>query len=118
MSRELSVHITEGRLGDGIKVFVVRRHAHDDQRILRNTGETGFTSWEHLEPNVDVAPTFTLDGETGRALADALVRHYQGAEDMRSLRRDYDAALQRSDAQASVIADVVRSLAANAGANR
>lgn len=115
MSSELRVHITEGYFGDGIKVFVVRHLAHDDQQILRNTQDAGFTSWEHLEPNTDVDPTLTLNGEVGRALADALLRHYQGAEDMRSLRRDYDAALQRGDAQASVIADVVRTLAAKAG---
>lgn len=39
----------------------------------------------------------SISEEHGRALLQALVEHYQGAEDTRALRRDYDHERQRVD---------------------
>ena len=39
----------------------------------------------------------TLSDDDARALLTALVRHYEGGEDNRSLRRDYDAERKRVD---------------------
>jgi hypothetical protein len=60
---------------------------------------------ELLEPNL------ALDDITGRALLDALMRHYHGAEDTRALRRDYDAERARVDKLTDAIADLAATLA-------
>lgn len=87
-------------------------------RIYR-PGEMG-GSWEEFDPLATAAiePSFKLPGEVGRALLDALARHYEGAEDTRRLRADYDAALRRADDKDKLIADVLRSLTGQAGGPR
>ena len=73
--------------------------------------------WDEFDPHSGeaVEPSFRLPGDAGRALLDALAHHYEGAEDTRRLRADYDAERCRVDAQALVIADVVRALTRKAG---
>ncbi len=86
-------------------------------RILRISDDPFAESWEDIDHNAgDVAPTLKLPGEAGRALLDALVRHYDGGEDTRRLRADYDAALKRADAKDAVLADVLKTLAGKVGA--
>ena len=45
----------------------------------------------------DPTPTVTMREEHARALLQALIRHFDGGEDTRSLRRDYDAERKRVD---------------------
>lgn len=88
------------------------------RRILRSSSDSLVApwEWEEIDHNAgDVAPTLRLPGEAGRALLDALVRHYDGGEDTRRLRADYDAALKRSDAKDAVITDVLKTLAGKVG---
>lgn len=106
----IHVHVTDNYFNHGVRVFIVH-DLGDEKRILRNPGALGFDSWEVFEPNQEVEPTFALSDDASRALLEALVRHYQGAEDTRALRRDYDAERKRVDDQAKVLADVVRALA-------
>lgn len=87
-------------------------------RILRSSGSSFVApwEWEEIDHNAgDVTPTLRLPGEAGRALLDALVRHYDGGEDTRRLRADYDAALRRSDEKDAVITDVLKTLAGKVG---
>lgn len=49
------------------------------------------------EPAADTGPSLNLPDELARALLEALVRHYHGAEDTRHLRRDYEAERARVD---------------------
>jgi hypothetical protein len=113
----IRAYIREPYLGlTGIDVVIVN-HIDDQVSYLMRIGDQGQVIWD--EPPNDFAepkPTFSLPADTGRVLLDALVRHYQGAEDSRSLRRDYDAERQRVDEQAKVLADVARTLAGKVGA--
>jgi hypothetical protein len=88
------------------------------RRILRLNDDLFGQTWEDIDTTsgADVAPTFRLPAETGRALLDALAHHYEGGEDTRRLRADYDAALKRADAKDAVIADVLKTLAGKVGA--
>jgi hypothetical protein len=73
-------------------------------------------TWEALEePAVEVEPSFTLPEDTGRGLLEALVRHYQGAEDTRALRQDYNAERKRVDELTKVLSDVTKTLAVGHG---
>lgn len=111
----IHVHVIDNYIAGGVRVYVVNDLGGEKQ-ILRNPGRLGFDNWEPIEPNVDVEPTFALRDDESRALLEALVRHYQGAEDTRALRKDYDAALKRADAKDQVLADVLRTLAGKVGA--
>lgn len=46
------------------------------------------TSWDEVEPGAMVAPTLLLGEDAARALLDALVRRYEGASDMHTVRSD------------------------------
>lgn len=95
----------------GLKVFVIDRHEGGPSRIFRPGGR-GVMSWDGLpEDSREVEPSFTLPEDTGRALLEALVRHYQGAEDTRMLRQDYNAERKRVDGLINALGDVVKQLA-------
>jgi hypothetical protein len=56
-------------------------------------GEGGWIRWEPFDPQnmlagTDTGLTFRLQDEAARALLDALLRHYQGASDMHTVRSD------------------------------
>ena len=94
----------------GIKVFIIDKHKDMPSRILRY--ESGYMSWDALdESSAEVEPSFRLPEETGRALLEALVQHYQGAEDTRALRQDYNAERKRVDELVKALGDVAKALA-------
>ena len=111
----IRAYIREPYLGlTGIDVVIVNHIDEQVSFVMRL--EEGRVIWD--EPPTDFTepkPTFSLPADTGRVLLDALTRHYQGAEDTRSLRRDYDAERRRVDEQAKVLADVARTLASKVG---
>ena len=70
------------------------------------------TTWEEIPADgAIVEPTLTLDDYQARAVLDALTRHYQGAEDTRALRRDYDGERKRVDTLIDHLGAVTRTLA-------
>jgi hypothetical protein len=74
-------------------------------------GENGrlWSDWEEMAPDGLISePTMTLDDGSARALLDALSRHYEGAEDTRALRRDYDAERKRVDTLIGHLSGVLR----------
>jgi hypothetical protein len=77
-------------LGDGISVRITMEN--DDRRLIMVPGEDGYTRWEEFNPQQVLtdgpALTIRLPDEAGRALLDALLRHYQGASDMHTIRSD------------------------------
>lgn len=107
----IKVYIQEPYSGPfWMKVFIIDRHKDIPDRILRY--EEGYMKWDALEPeSIEVAPTFTLPEDTGRALLEALMQHYQGSEDTRALRRDYDAERKRVDELVKTLGDVTKALA-------
>lgn len=82
----------EARIGsnfpaDGIDIWIGLKA--EGARMILQPGPDGIGSWEILEPGVNPArPTMVLQDEAGRALLDALLRHYEGASDMRTVRSD------------------------------
>lgn len=102
------------RLMARIDISIVDHQGEQPERIMR-LGDDGQPVWEAIDRDgPSIEPTLTLPPTAGRALLDALALHYKGAEDSRQLRKDYDAALIRLDAQTLVLADVVRALASKA----
>jgi hypothetical protein len=82
---------------------ILHLHGGEDGRFVSR-------SWDLFEPGgLDpVAPTLTLGREEAHVLANALISHFQGVDDQRLLRRDYDAERKRVDGLIDVLAEVVR----------
>lgn len=111
----IEVRLREQYVSDFLEVFVIRQDG--GQRFILHQGDSMTTTWDELPaPGAAIAdpmiePTFRLPFDSGRALLEALVRHYNGAEDTRALRRDYDAERKRVDEQNKTIGDIARMLA-------
>lgn len=106
----IKAHIAEGPFGDFLKVFIVD-HYGQGKRLLHYEGD--HYRWEEIpqdEAIADPRPTVELPWDSGRALLEALMRHYNGAEDTRQLRKDYDAERRRVDEQHKVIAGIAQAL--------
>jgi hypothetical protein len=78
-------------LSDGISVRILNES--DSVRLVLVPGEDGYTRWEPFDPQQALSATapwltIRLPDEAGRALLDALLRHYQGASDMHTVRSD------------------------------
>jgi hypothetical protein len=80
------VHVTDEFMADGISIWISRKFESLDREILRISGDAH--TWERLPDATVTEPTFRLDGESAHALLEAMVRHYQGAEDTRTMRQD------------------------------
>lgn len=115
----IEVRIREQYVTETLDVFIIRQH--DGHRYLMHQGDSMTFMWDEIAPpgaalaDSVIEPTFVLPFDSGRALLDALTRHYHGADDTRALRRDYDAERKRVDEQARTIADIARTLAARQG---
>lgn len=116
----IQVHVQQHIVSDCLDVFVVRR-ADGMRAVLHMREDSTRFEWTDIGPpdapisDSVLEPTFVLPFDSGRALLEALTRHYNGAEDTRALRRDYDAERKRVDEQAKVLADIARTLAAHGG---
>jgi hypothetical protein len=81
-----------------------------DQCIIQTFGdgtrETTFVGREN-DTESSPRPSFSLDEDEARALLQALVRHFDGGEDTRSLRKDYDAERKRVDLLIDKLANTV-----------
>jgi hypothetical protein len=100
----------------GLQVVIANQVTEQLTLVMRI--EDGNTFWDEYDTTTGEAPkpTFVFAHETGRLLLDALTRHYQGAEDTRQLRHDYERERTRGDAQAKALAEVAVLLAGKAGA--
>lgn len=79
---------------------------------LGDRGKQWESSWDEIPVGGEIGePTLTLDNDAARALLGALTRHYEGAEDTRALRRDYDGERKRVDLLIGHLAEVTRALA-------
>lgn len=87
----IKAQIADDFLADGVSVRVTMEG--DGGRLILLAGEDGATRWEPFDPQPGLiagAPylTIRLPGDAARALLDALLRHYEGASDMRTVRSD------------------------------
>jgi hypothetical protein len=87
----IQVRISEDMLADGISVWISRKPGEMPRQVLHVAEGGRWTEWADLDPHEtgDVDPTIRLDDDLGRALLDALLRHYQGSGDYHTLRADY-----------------------------
>lgn len=99
-----------------LDIALIHQHDGSPRRILRFGESSDITvcRWEEL-PDVpqgaDLAPTLRLDDTMARALYEALAAHYSGADDVRALRRDYDAERVRVDQLTASLIGVTQALA-------
>jgi hypothetical protein len=97
----IQVRISEDMLADGISVYVTEKHETTPRRLLHVAQGGRQTGWAELDPHgaasENAAPTIRLTDDQGRALLDALLRHYQGWSEQHTLRTDYLAERKRVD---------------------
>jgi hypothetical protein len=55
-----------------------------------------------------IEPTLSLHEASARALLQALLRHFDGGEDTRSLRKDYDAERSRVDKLTDALIEIAK----------
>lgn len=111
----IRAHIFDNFHSFGFSVAFVNECEGMPREVARFDGGS-FAGWETVVSGEQVKPAVVLDDNMGRALLDALTRHYHGAEDSRALRRDYDDERKRVDRLAGILGSVVHALAARAPA--
>jgi hypothetical protein len=110
----IRAYVSDDNYGIGVQVAIVLR-AGDDERsratqIMRF--RDGIEQWEELpEIAVTSGPTLRLDHDSARALLDGLSRYFDGAEDTRALRHDYDSERGRVDKLTDAVIELARELA-------
>lgn len=119
----IRAYIREDLLTLSLAVSLVeQRDGERPTRILRvlKGGDDTTYRWDDVpdSPGEPVEPTLRIGDSEARALLEALTRHYGGADDMRALRRDYDAERKRVDMLTMELTTVTRALAIKAGASR
>jgi hypothetical protein len=92
----VKAHIEGNIMLQGIDVVLYREEG-DYTYVWKPGGDTVHTYDRNNPVQPDDEPMRLRDDEA-RALLTALLRHYEGGEDARSLRRDYDAERRRVDA--------------------
>jgi len=91
---------------DQIAIAVVLKHSHEERMILQVNQEGSYTYWENVDPISQTKPTITLANDVARALLDALLRHYQGSEDMHTVRADLLHERGRVDKMITALIDI------------
>lgn len=75
--------------GGNLAVRFVRNVDPETIRVARINRDLGYLEWEEVGRNGPIdGATIVLDDDLARALLDALMRHYQGASDMQTVRAD------------------------------
>jgi hypothetical protein len=83
----IEIRLSDDFMIDGLAIYISDKQAGQSRYILR-LRENGTQDWEQLDPATMTEPTLKLPGEAARALLDALLRHYEGASDMHTVRSD------------------------------
>jgi len=102
-------HVSDDFMIDGVAVYISLKHDHGRQ--ILHISSDGTQEWADHEPLAPAEPTLKLPGEAARALLDALLRHYEGAPDMRTARQD----LLHERGRVDKLTDAVIGIAQTAG---
>jgi hypothetical protein len=86
----------------GVRIAIINQpedgaYPREVLRIVGDEKGVHHFSWLQVEPMALAEPTMQIPAEFARALLDGLQRYFQGAEDTRALRQDYDAERKRVD---------------------
>lgn len=107
--------IREDFAGMSLAIALIQESEGLPRRILRivEGGSNTVYQWEDLpdRPEPDIAPTFQLGDSEARAVLESLTRHYNGADDVRALRRDYDHERKRVDQLTATLGIIASDLA-------
>lgn len=108
----IKVRVADGFAFSGGAAVQVVQEDNGYRRILR-LGETAASyRWEEIPGlGAPVEPTMVLDDDVARALLDALLRHYQGASDMHTVRSD----LLHERGRVDKLTDAIIAIAAKEG---
>ena len=83
----IEVRVTDDFMVGGIAVYVAMKTGPGERLILHQ--RDGHLAWDRYEPGtIPLEPTLKLEDDAGRAVLDALLRYYQGASDMHTVRGD------------------------------
>lgn len=92
----------------GIAVLI-SQHTEDGKRIATLHFNEGVASWEPPPTGAaPIDPTLRLDHEEANALLVALTNHYQGVDEQRALRKDYDHERGRVDKLIDVVTTIAQ----------
>jgi hypothetical protein len=86
MNNGIDVFINDRYSIDGVGIYIVRGEG-EIRHLMKFNGD--MVEWVVVEDTVLPSPTFHINNGIGRAMLDALTRHYQGASDMHNVRSDY-----------------------------
>lgn len=104
----IRVRVGEGRLAGDVAVVITRVVEGEPGRQLLRLGPGWERSWEWHTPGAAAEPTLILDDEEAMALMNALASHYQGFDDQRALRKDYDHERGRVDRLTDALVGIVQ----------
>jgi hypothetical protein len=112
----IRAYVADDPMSFGVRVAVFNQPGDGDypREVLHIVGdESGVQRfhWQPVQPNELVEPTMQIPGDMARALLDGLQRHFQGIEDTRALRKDYDAERARSEKLTDALIDLCGKLA-------
>lgn len=107
---KIQVGIVQDMLGDGISLTVRIKEDSTFARYMRVSID-GYPEWEGKETDSThvLHPTMRLNDDIARAMLQALMHHYQGAEDLRTVRGDLLHERKRVDRLVEVLADTLSS---------
>lgn len=92
----------------GVAVLI-GQHDENGRRLATLKFNDGISSWEPPgKPGFPIEPTLRLDHEEANALLRALANHYQGVDDQRALRKDYDDERGRVDKLIDVVTGIAQ----------
>lgn len=109
----IRAYVTVAPMAYNLAVSLVRHYEDGTGRaqVLRFASREGagtFPRWEPIEPGDAVEPSFSLALDEAQALLAALHSHFQGVDDQRALRADYDAERGRVDKLLGVVSEIAR----------
>jgi hypothetical protein len=81
----MKTFISSDMMIDGVNLFIVEDF-NDQRRLMQMNGAV--VNWVLVEDGVYQSPTISLSNDAGRAVLETLLRHYQGASDMHTVRSD------------------------------
>jgi len=96
---------------DLVQVYMGIKHSEADHSILKIDRETGRFDMVRVEGYVIDNPTLAIPRDFAIALMNALLQHFQGAEDTQTLRGDYLHERERVDKLIGAVVDLAVELA-------
>lgn len=87
----IRVRVVDEPWSDGVAIYVIR-YGERSREVRTADGR-----WQAILEAQQAEPTFRIGEDEARALLEALIRSFEGAEDTRQLRKDYEAERLRVD---------------------